>query len=76
MVGGMGYRIYGRVCGKLCFRRGRVEVDGFIEDETEVVEYGVRYVRNFIEGEFIVFSTWILSWLLLINGRVKDSRYV
>ena len=29
-----------------------------------------------MECEFIVFSKWILSWMILIDVRVKDSRDV
>ena len=53
-------------------KEGR-EVDECFEDATKVVGYGVRYASDPMEGEFIILSKWIPSWMLLINGRVKDS---
>ena len=49
-------------------------MDGFVEDSTKVVDYGVRDVSYPMEGTFIVFYKWIPSWLILIDERIKYRR--
>ena len=40
------------------------EVNGLVDNESKVVEYGIRYMRDPMDGEFIIFSKDIPSCML------------
>ena len=67
---------FGGYVGSYVLEEEEGEVDGFVDNAKNMVKYVVRYVSNHMEGEFIVFSKWIPSWMLLIGGKVKNSRGV
>ena len=66
----------GRYVGNYVLEEEVIEVDGFVEDTTKVVRYGVRDVSDPRESEFIVFSKWIYFWLILIDGRIQEIRNI
>ena len=49
---------------------------GFVEVATKMVEYGVIDLSETVEVLFVVFSKFIPSWLIFLDGQVKYIRYI
>ena len=52
------------------------KLDGFVEVEEKMVEYGFIDGSETVEGVFVVFYKFIPSWMILLDGIIKYIRVV